>query len=128
MPELRFPSRLPPAAPKRTARTCTAHRNWVRRHRCCVPGCRRTPIECAHVRTGTDGGIALKPSDRWVISLCVAHHREQHRLGETEFEATYSVDLRLLATEFAQRSPHSAKLTPSAGKDWSDSNPIAKKP
>lgn len=107
MPELRFPSRLP-AVPQRklTRRTCAAHRAWVRRHRCCVRGCRGSPIESAHVRDGTDGGTGLKPSDRWCISLCRDHHLEQHQIGERTFEQKYDLDLRELACEFALRSPH----------------------
>lgn len=105
MPELRFPSRLPSERRKRCPRTCAAHRAWVRRHRCSVPGCRRMPIECAHVRTGTDGGAGLKPSDRWTISLCQFHHLEQHEIGEPAFEGKHDLDLRALAREFADRSP-----------------------
>ena len=110
MPELRFPSHLPPEPRKSSSRTCAAHQAWVRRHRCSVPGCRGLPIECAHVRTGTDGGMGLKPSDRWCISLCVAHHLEQHEIGEAAFEERYELDLRMLAREFAQRSPSRCKL------------------
>jgi hypothetical protein len=83
----------------------------VRRHQCSVRGCRRGPIECAHVRTGTDGGAGLKPSDKWAISLCAFHHREQHRIGEKAFERKHSLDLAALAAEFARRSPHRLKLT-----------------
>jgi hypothetical protein len=68
------------------------------------------PIECAHVRTGTDGGAGLKPSDKWSVSLCTFHHREQHRIGEKAFEVRYSIDLRALAKEFARRSPQWLKL------------------
>ena len=106
MPELRFPSLLPPKPRKHTRRTCAAHRAWVRRHRCSVRGCRRLPIECAHVRGGTDGGMGLKPSDKWTISLCQHHHLEQHAIGEHEFEAKYDIDMRQLAIEFATRSPY----------------------
>jgi len=106
MPELRFPSLLPPQPSKKTSRTCAAHRNWVRRHRCSVPGCRNLPIECAHVRTGTDGGLGLKPSDKWTISLCQLHHLEQHEIGEAAFELRYDLNLIELASEFASRSPY----------------------
>jgi hypothetical protein len=105
MPELRFPGRLPPKPPKKNSRSCAAHRSWVKQHRCSVVNCRRTPIECAHVRGGTDGGAGLKPSDRWVISLCRVHHREQHEIGEAAFEEKYSIRLKDLAQEFTQRSP-----------------------
>ena len=105
MPELRFPSLLPTPSRKKASRTCAAHRSWVRRHRCSVRGCTRLPIECAHVRIGTDGGLGLKPSDKWTISLCQFHHREQHEIGEAAFEQQYDLNLVELASEFARRSP-----------------------
>lgn len=111
MPELRFPSLLPAEPRKKSSRTCAAHRAWVRRHRCSVPGCRNLPIECAHVRSGTDAGIGLKPSDKWCVSLCRNHHLEQHEIGERAFELQHGIDLRALASEFARRSPHRGKLS-----------------
>jgi hypothetical protein len=71
-----------------------------------VPGCDLGPIECAHVRSGTDGGMALKPSDGWAISLCSRHHAEQHRIGEAAFERKYNLDLHAIAMAFSRRSPH----------------------
>lgn len=106
MPELRLPPRLQRQRTPKVTRSCPAHRAWVRRHRCCVPGCSRLPIECAHVRLGTNGGMGLRPSDKWVISLCVFHHAQQHRLGEKRFECLHRLDLASLAQEFARRSPH----------------------
>jgi hypothetical protein len=106
MPELRFPSLQARKPRKKISRTCAAHRAWVRRHHCSVPGCRNLPIECAHVRAGTDGGLGLKPSDRWTISLCQYHHVEQHEIGEASFERRYDLNLIELAREFAKRSPH----------------------
>jgi hypothetical protein len=106
MPELRFPGWAPAATRKATSRTCAAHRAWVRKHRCSVPGRLRMPIECAHARGGTDGGMGLKPSDKWAISLCQFHHLEQHRIGEQAFEAKYDLTLVHLAGEFARRSPY----------------------
>lgn len=110
MTRLYFPERLVREKTRSPNRDCPGHRAWVRRHQCSVPGCLRQPIECAHVRGGTDGGVGLKPSDRWSVSLCREHHIEQHRLGETEFERRYSIELRRLAMEFASRSPHRRKL------------------
>lgn len=108
---------LPPkVAAKRAngSRSCPAHRAWVRKHHCSVSGCLALPIECAHVRRGTDGGTGLKPSDRWVVSLCTSHHMEQHRLGELKFEKKYGLDLIELAESFASRSPQRFKLVMSA--------------
>jgi hypothetical protein len=106
MPELRFPDRLPRESRNGVSRRSAAHRAWVRQHRCSIHRCSALPIECAHVRCGTDGGMGLKPSDCWCISLCKAHHVEQHAMGEPAFEAKYGLDLRALALEFARRSPH----------------------
>ncbi|MFC4294009.1 putative HNHc nuclease [Novosphingobium tardum] len=110
LPPLLRPPRTGREAGK--ARACSAHRAWVRRHRCCVPGCTRGPVECAHVRCGTDGGAGLKPSDRWTLSLCREHHGEQHRIGERAFERRHGLDLKALAAEFARRSPHWRALAP----------------
>ena len=86
-----------------------AHRSWVRRHACCVCGT-EAAIECAHVRCGTDGGMGIKPSDRWCISLCKAHHAEQHQIGEPAFERRYGIGLKSLAERFFKASPHRHKL------------------
>ena len=111
MPPLKLPNRLERERSREPdSRDCPAHRAWVRRHHCCVPGCLRRPIECAHVRRETDGGIGLKPSDRWSISLCREHHIEQHAMGEMAFEGRYGIDLRELAELFARQSPHRLKL------------------
>jgi hypothetical protein len=105
MPE-QLPARIKPVRAPRKARSCPSHRAWVRRHHCIVLGCTTLPIECAHVRTGTDGGIGLKPSDRYVVSLCHEHHAEQHRIGEVAFELRHNLELLAIAEEFARSSPH----------------------
>ena len=105
MASVYLPPRLVRERRVNPARTCPAHRAWVR-HRCSVPGCLAGPIECAYVRSGTDGGCGLKPSDHWTISLCRAHHAEQHRIGESAFERRYDLDLVVLAEVFTRASPH----------------------
>jgi hypothetical protein len=85
------------------------HCAWVRGHRCSVPGCTATDIECAHVRDGTDGAMGVKPSDWWTVSLCSAHHAEQHRIGEAKFEQRYRIDLKAVASAFARSSPHRSR-------------------
>lgn len=108
MPKL--PERISRPRGTRERRECPAHRAWVRRHHCVVPECDHLPIECAHVRRGTGGGMGLKPSDRWVLSLCRMHHAEQHRLGENLFEVKYALDLAATAEWFAKLSPHRKSL------------------
>jgi hypothetical protein len=111
MSDASLPRCMPRAGGKRVARTCPGHRAWVRRHYCSVPSCRKIPIECAHVRAGTECGAGMKPSDRWVISLCLFHHREQHLIGEMSFQLKHGIDMKELAVEFARRSPHWQKLS-----------------
>jgi len=90
-------------------RRSPAHRAWVRGHACSVCGS-TTTIECAHVRTGTDGGTGMKPSDAWCISLYKECHAEQHRIGEAVFEIKHGIDMKALAREFLAASPHRSKL------------------
>jgi 5-methylcytosine-specific restriction endonuclease McrA len=86
-----------------------AHRNWVRGHACSACGS-TAAIECAHVRTGTDGALGMKPSDKWCISLCSDCHKRQHQWGEGTFERTNGLDMKELAQAFFKASPHRAKL------------------
>lgn len=105
-----LPARLP-KSPKRSGRwRSSTHLKFVREHFCCVSGCPRTPTEAAHVRRGSDGGMAQKPSDWHAVSLCAGHHAEQHRIGELSFEALYNLDLRELADEFAAKSPKAFEI------------------
>jgi len=105
-----LPSYVPRPPKQHSRRSCPGHRAWVRKHYCSVPGCKRMPVECAHVRVGADGGVGLKPSDCWAISLCEHHHREQHSIGERAFEQRHDIDLSEIAREFARRSPYARKL------------------
>lgn len=94
---------------KNVGKRSPAHRAFVRSHACC--GCGATAaIECAHVREGTDGGLGMKPSDKWTISLCRDCHTEQHRIGEGPFERLCGINMKALAAEFFAKSPHRGKL------------------
>jgi hypothetical protein len=107
----RLPARIDRKSHKQDAgKRSPAHRAWVRGFACSIPGCDGRPIECAHFRDGTGGGISMKPSDRWVWSACADHHREQHQIGERAFQAKYGIDLRALCETFAKQSPHWPKL------------------
>ena len=76
---------------------------------CCGCGS-STAIECAHVRDGTDGGMGIKPSDRWTVSLCRDCHSRQHQIGEASFEKERGINLKVLAEAFYKASPHKGKL------------------
>ena len=81
-------SRVPP--PHRPARTNRRHREFVGGLPCCV--CGADHAEVAHVRTGTDGGMGLKPSDRFTVPLCRRHHDLQHQVGDTAFWGAVRID------------------------------------
>jgi hypothetical protein len=81
------------------------HRRWVRSHGCCVPHCEALEVEFAHLRSAANAGAGQKPHDAFGVSLCRAHHDEQHRLGGKSFGDKYQIDLWALAAEFARRSP-----------------------
>lgn len=87
----------------------TAHRDWVRSHHCCVPGCTAMPIEVAHINRASTRGMGQKSSDAFTVSLCKDHHRESHQ-GERSFERKYAFDLLALARTFYKSSPHKRRL------------------
>ena len=107
---IQFPKRLKRNSGRDGRLRSPSHLKWVRGHGCCVPLCPEHRIEAAHVRSGTDGGIGLKPGDNFTISLCWWHHRQQHEIGEERFGEFYRIDMYALAREFAARSPALKRL------------------
>lgn len=116
MPKRRKPAKL---GCRETPQIRSAgHLKWIRGHECAVARdecanywpCRGR-IEAAHVRTGTDGAMSVKPSDCWTIPLCSEHHYEQHGIGEAAFEHLFSIDMKKIAAELWRRSPHRHKHT-----------------
>ena len=109
---------LPPRLPARIDRRALlgkpklrskAHRDWVRSHQCCVPGCTGMPIEVAHINSAATRGIGMKSSDALTVSLCRNHHQESHK-GEKSFESTYGIDLEQLARLLFKKSPYRFRL------------------
>ncbi len=81
-----------------------AHEAFVRRHQCCIPGCRETPVECAHLRTAANSGTGLKPPSWDTVPLCHQHHAKAHSEGHD----TLGVDMEYLfktAAWLAARTP-----------------------
>ena len=58
----------------------------------CVACGKAAPSEAAHVRTGTDGGVGVRPGDRYAVWLCTACHAKQHRIGELTFWSALRID------------------------------------
>lgn len=94
----RIPRTVPMKAKQPDPRRNRGHLDFIRSLPCCV--CGKGPrSEAAHIRAGTDGGMGVKPSDRWTVPLCPRHHREQHNVGEVTFWADRGVDPYGLAGE-----------------------------
>ncbi len=98
------PPRRRPKPKRDSNRVFSAHRRFVKAHQCCVPGCRQTPIEFAHLRTAANSGTGLKPPDWFGIPLCQQHHATAHSKGHDQL----GVDLEYLfktAAWLATRTP-----------------------
>jgi hypothetical protein len=67
------------------------HLAFVRQLPCVACG-RAAPSEPAHVRTGSDGGVGMKPGDRYAVPLCTACHAKQRRVGELTFWSALRFD------------------------------------
>ena len=88
-----------------------AFRQWVRGHRCVVPGCpQHLPSECAHVKSRGAGGKDLGNC----VSLCGFHHAFQHIVGIRSFQAKFGLDLKVIAANLASHYP--GGLSGSAGE------------
>src|SRR6478735_5564014 len=58
----------------------------------CVACGQAPPSEAAHMRSGSDGGAGMKPSDRFSLPLCTECHALQHQFGELRFWAILRLD------------------------------------
>ena len=85
---------------------------FLRRQPCAVgpQGC-DGPVEAAHVRLATpergSTGMQVKPSDRYAVPLCAAHHRTgngaQHVIGERRFWDAHGKDPFKIAADLFAR-------------------------
>ena len=87
----RIPRMVTPRKLKPDLRRRVRHLAFVRQLPCVACG-RAAPSEAAHVRTGTDGGVGMKPADRYAVPLCAACHAKQHRIGELTFWSALRID------------------------------------
>lgn len=97
-------------------RVCLPHQRWIRTEWACTAcgsfGDKFNPIEAAHLRLGTGGGMGLKPSDRWILPLCHrCHNADQHQRGEVTFYRKLGIaDPKAVCDGLARKSPHWPKL------------------
>jgi hypothetical protein len=67
--------------PKPDRKENEKHRRFIASLPCCVTGLEKSS-QCAHIRSGTGGGMGYKPDDTWCVPLCFLEHDKQHRIGE----------------------------------------------
>src|ERR1700745_527002 len=91
MPAPRIPRTIARTGAKPNLRSRVAHLPLGRLLPCVACG-KAAPSDSAHVRTGTDGGTGIKPSDRYAVPLCAACHAKQHRVGELTFWSALRID------------------------------------
>jgi len=114
LPPRRPKTRKPPRQ-RKVSRVCLPHRKWVVREFGCA-GCGAfgtddEPLQAAHLRLQTGGGMSLKPSDRWVLPLCAkCHTGEQHQKGERTFWDRRDLNPKSICEALARQSPHWPKL------------------
>jgi hypothetical protein len=91
MPAPRIPRIVTRRKFKPDLRRRAQHLAFVRQLPCVACG-KAAPSEAAHVRTGTDGGVGVKPGDRYAVPLCTVCHAKQHRIGELTFWSALRID------------------------------------
>src|SRR6516164_1725772 len=91
MPAARIPRTVARRKPKLDSHRRGQHLSFIRQLPCVACG-RAAPSEPAHVRTGSDGGVGMKPGDRYAVPLCTACHAKQHRIGELSFWSALRID------------------------------------
>src|SRR5215469_16753259 len=91
MPTSRISKTTARRKPKPNLHRRGQHLAFVRQLPCVACG-KAAPSEAAHVRTGTDAGVGIKPADRYAVPLCVTCHAKQHRVGELTFWSALRVD------------------------------------
>src|SRR5262249_4826518 len=91
MPAPRIPRTVTHGKPEPKLQRRAQHLAFVRQLPCVACG-KAAPSDAAHVRTGTDGGVGIKPGDRYAVPLCTTCHTKQHRVGELTFWSALRFD------------------------------------
>lgn len=88
----RIPRTVAKGKPKPNLRRAAQHLTFVRSLGICLACGERGTVDAMHVRKGTDGGMGVKPSDRYAVPGDHACHMEQHRVGEVTFWGRVGID------------------------------------
>jgi hypothetical protein len=91
MPASRIPRVMARSKSRPDSRRRGRHLAFVRQLPCVACG-RAAPSEAAHVRSESDAGSGMKPSDRYSLPLCTDCHALQHQFGELRFWSVLRID------------------------------------
>jgi hypothetical protein len=87
-----------------------AHLRFVALRPCLI--CERSPADAHHVRFAQPQALGRKVSDEFVVPLCRAHHRDNHRFGdERAWWSRVSIDPITIAQDLWMKSHHQADET-----------------
>jgi hypothetical protein len=88
----RIPRSVIKAKSRANPRRAAEHLVFVRAIGICIACGAECRCEAMHVRNNTDGGMGLKPSDRFTLPGCPICHALQHKVGEVTFWGELGVD------------------------------------
>ncbi|HZT50762.1 MAG TPA: hypothetical protein VFA22_02455 [Stellaceae bacterium] len=91
-PPPRIPRTLLRSRRKPNPRRKIEHLRFVRAIGICLACGAQGTCEAMHIRSKTDGGMGLKPADRFSVPGCAACHARQHRTGEVTFWGELGID------------------------------------
>jgi len=79
------------ACPKTKSFRSEKYKKYVRSLPCIV--CGYPCSEPHHVRSASNAGTGVKPSDLWAVPLCQLHHAEFHHYGKETFYSRHGLDI-----------------------------------
>lgn len=77
---------------KPNERRAATHLAFVRDIGICIACGSERRCQAMHVRNGTDGGVGVKPSDKYTLPGCPICHARQHKVGEVTFWGELGID------------------------------------
>lgn len=96
LPQPRIPREIIKARRKPNPRRQVEHRKFIAALGICLACGSVGECECGHVRNNSDGGMGLKPSDRFSVPLGSLRncgcHAKQHQRGEITFWSDAGID------------------------------------
>lgn len=88
----RIPRDVVKSARQPNPRRAVAHLDFVRDVGICLACGRTGRCQAMHIRNRTDGGMGLKPSDKFTVPGCAECHFRQHKDGEETFWTPLGID------------------------------------